>query len=247
MRPISKSTINSDFDLYSDVAAEYYDAVAHPTCANFRTASRSLLAELEVFDNISGKKIIELGAGRSLTAEMLMERGCRLDQLLITDKFEEMLRHSEIFETFGAKLRVLDACSSNLEFERFDLIVAVLADPYNTPALWQNLLRLSSKDGLIALTFPSFDWMRSYRVLREHVEKDYSIFRTRSGDLLNLPSFIWPARQVIEYGHSVGLQLLRHCTFRLAQLITGSISPKLLAPSDNQLTIVEGYLFQKKT
>lgn len=244
MQLTSKSIVDLGFASYSEVADEYYDPAVHPTCANFRSASKALLADLGIFEGISARSVLELGAGRSLVAEMMIERGVPLDRLVITDKYEEMLSHSKRFEMAGARLQVLDASNVYGGVEKFDLIVAVLADPYNTPALWKNLLRLSSKRGLIALTFPSYDWMKSYRLLKEHVESKYSVFQTREGSLLNLPSFIWPTEKVIKYGRSVDLILLKHLTFRVAHLSAGNISPKLLSSGDDQLPIVEGYLFQ---
>lgn len=247
MPQTSKSTISSDFASYSEVAGEYYDPVLHPTCANFRTASKLLLTELGVLRDVSCKSILELGAGRSLVAEMLIEKEKSLDRLVITDKHEEMLLHSRIFESAGAKLKIFDACSANLSLGKFDLIVAVLADPYNTKALWRNLSRLCSRRGLIALTFPSYYWMKSYRVLREHVESQYSVFQTGEGRSLNLPSFILPTEQVIECGRSAELILIEHRTFRLARLTAERISPKLLSPGDAELPIVEAYLFQNNS
>jgi hypothetical protein len=249
MRPGSMSTNNTALfrlSSYSEIAAEYYDPVAHPTCANFRTASRFLLLDLGIFDATAEGHILELGAGRSLVAEMLLERGNSLNRLVISDKFEEMLHHSECYARLGAKLQLLDACSLEETHNRFDLVIGVLADPYNTADFWYNLGRLTLKNGLVALTFPSFDWMRKYRILKEGSNESHSVFQTKSGDWLNLPSFIWPSPKIVEFASSVGLRLLKRRLFSLAQLGTSNISSKLLVPGNRLLSIAEGYLFRNE-
>src|SRR5690606_35896916 len=87
---------------YEALASEYYDAVRHPTCANFREASRLIINSwLDTAWPDSGW-VCEVGAGQSLLAELIEERELPFDRVLITDASPSMLRHSQHWQAKGA-------------------------------------------------------------------------------------------------------------------------------------------------
>src|SRR5216683_2735662 len=88
---------------YELVAQEYYDAERHPTCANFREASRLLFRRwLSLVPN--RKLICELGAGKSLLAEILTEALRSLDTVTLVDESPSMLAYSRALKEVGVRL-----------------------------------------------------------------------------------------------------------------------------------------------
>src|ERR1700733_13086913 len=81
------------FATYDDVADEYYDRSAHPTCFNFNRLSRLYIEDL--FPDAWGEvSVIEVGAGDSAVAALLHSRGYSKEGLVIPDASASMLDHS---------------------------------------------------------------------------------------------------------------------------------------------------------
>jgi SAM-dependent methyltransferase len=189
---------------YSSVAAEYYDAQRHPTCRNFRDASRSLLQEALGVIPRSGSAL-EVGAGDALLGELAPNE---FDRLILLDKSEEMISYSRKFSQI-AELVVGDALALPFESNTFSLIVASLADPFNEPRFW-NEIQLTLKFGAYCVfTTPSYDWASSFRMRSAEEQRGAALFHTRRGERIYLPSFVEPEaaqRRTIE---SAGLRLLQ--------------------------------------
>ena len=143
------------------MASEYYDTGRHPTCANFRQASRILLEAL--VPNAPVARSCEVGAGNSLLAELLWRRHRSLDGLLITDAVPEMLQHSLSWERRGATLAVAPAARLPVPESSLDLLVASLADPYDDRSLWDEVARVLAPGGHCVLTTPSATWAHRFR------------------------------------------------------------------------------------
>ena len=106
---------------YDSVAGEYYDERLHPTCADFRSASRIYLARL--FDELKPTgRIADIGCGRSLVAEFQQQN------LVLIDESSEMLRQNVPF----LESRCINVEREPIGASEFDWIFAVLGDPYNT-------------------------------------------------------------------------------------------------------------------
>src|SRR5258708_2843943 len=95
---------------YELVALEYYDPHKHPTCANFREASAGILRDwlAQLFPNGPGRAC-EVGAGRSILAELLDRQRVPLDDLLITDSSPSMLSYSSGWRQRGSRLSLNQA------------------------------------------------------------------------------------------------------------------------------------------
>src|SRR5580658_7644900 len=89
---------------YEDVAAEYYDSERHPTCANFRGASRLLLRTWLVGKR--NTRLCEIGAGKSVVAEILSDLGYPLGHVTLVDDSPSMLGYSKHWIRDGAKLEL---------------------------------------------------------------------------------------------------------------------------------------------
>src|SRR5262245_49600916 len=113
---------------YSEIAGEYYDAEAHPTIANLRSATEVGLAKLAKDLRRGGRVFCETGCGRP----MLRSHPEFRDALVVgVDASYEMLRHAEP--------PVLQATVLALPFRSasFDGLFGSLADPYNTEEFYR--------------------------------------------------------------------------------------------------------------
>src|SRR6266851_1243674 len=83
-RDAFKSSGILEIGSYEDVASEYYDVRLHPTCADFRIASRSFLLKLFREQNPRGR-IADVGCGHSLLSEFVT------NDLVLVDASPKML------------------------------------------------------------------------------------------------------------------------------------------------------------
>ena len=160
---VEPTTRKVDVSAYEDLASEYYDETRHPTCANFRWASKSILDKHLRVAEMTGALICEVGAGRSLLAELLATRLKTLRRLILLDSSPGMLDHSSRWRDVGAQLRVGDATEPDLATASIGFLFASLADPYNGPRFWSESARILKRGATLLFTTPSFEWARSYR------------------------------------------------------------------------------------
>ncbi|WP_414645883.1 class I SAM-dependent methyltransferase [Bradyrhizobium sp. 26S5] len=220
---------------YSSVAAEYYDAERHPTCRNFRDASRSLLRDALCIIPRSGSAL-EVGAGRALLGE-LAPKG--FDRLILLDKSEEMISYSRGFNQI-ADLVVGDALSLPFEGNTFSLIVASLADPFNGPRFWNEVRRTLKLGAYCVFTTPSYEWASSFRMRSAYEQQGAAFFQTREGERIYLPSFVEPEASQRKMIESAGLHLLQITSIGTAA-IPEPHSPKIRGCE----SVVSGYIVQR--
>lgn len=170
---------------YDAVASEYYDPVRHPTCDNFREASRALI-ELMAPGDIS--KCCEVGAGDSILAEVAVRRHGNANGLLLTDASASMLQHSSRWQRHGARLAVARADHLPVRDGELQLIVASLADPYDDDAFWYEVARVLGGGGFCLLTTPSWEWVQSFRTGGRPL--DVAEFKLADGEVVSVRSFI---------------------------------------------------------
>jgi SAM-dependent methyltransferase len=230
---------------YNVVAAEYYDSDRHPTCANFREASKTLLRQFIDAAGVSGGSWVEVGAGDSVLAEVFVETGRPVSDLLLTDASSQMLSYSTRWEKLGAKLLVAEADELPVQSNSVDVIVSSLGDPYNTPAFWTEAYRCLRADGHVFFTTPAFEWASSYRSLHRYPQRE-SEFLLASGVEVTLPSVILSEERQLALFQANGLQVVTILQFDASQLV-GQVSPKLLRDGGANGTIVVGYDAAKQT
>lgn len=221
---------------YEQVAGEYYDFDRHPTCANFREASRSLLETL--VPDLPPAQACEVGCGDSLLASIFVQRDYELHGLLLTDAHASMLEHSRPWASHGATLSVAPARRLPVPDASLAVVVASLADPYDDASMWAEVARVLTPDGRCVVTTPSSVWGERFR--SDGQPEGVAHFDLRDGTAINVPSYLRsPAdeRRLIE-GH--GLELVRQESIPLRAL-TAPLSNKLqvLGPEE---TVVDGYL-----
>jgi SAM-dependent methyltransferase len=225
---------------YEDVAAEYYDSERHPTCANFREASRLLLRAWLVGKR--NTRLCEIGAGKSVVAEIFSDLGYTLEHVTLVDESPSMLSYSKPWIRDGAKLEL--GSSSHLPFaaSEIDLIVSCLGDPYNGAPFWQEVQRVLRNGGECMLTTPSYDWATNFR-RKTHSDLGSALFELADGTQLLLPSVILSPTDQTALVESCGLQVRKIQHVSVESLSGQSISPKLLVGS--QLKVVTGYVVAK--
>jgi len=146
---------------YELLGPEYYDAVRHPTCAELRFASKALISTS--LPTESEGLLLEVGAGDSLLAELLVEHGRSLSQLLITDANPAMLTHSTHWRRSGARTALATSDALPVRDGEVGLIISSLGDPYNEPAFWREAARVLIPGGRVLFTSPSYDFAHALR------------------------------------------------------------------------------------
>lgn len=241
----SKFPTSSGTGTYSDVADEYYDSERHPTCLNFRQASKLVLPFLLPKSQLADNWICEIGAGRSLIAEYLRSLDSPIDRVILTDSSSRMLRYSESFALCGAKLLVGDAQAIPLKEETCGLVLSFLGDPYNTTDFWSEVVRVLKPEGRALFTTPSHEWAVRFRRTQSPEHFQSAEFELADGRWLRLPSLIYPVeaqRQMIELS---GLRVLEVREIRLGDLPRASISPKLLLDRGSNISVITAFSLEK--
>ncbi|WP_411970765.1 methyltransferase domain-containing protein [Mesorhizobium sp. BR-1-1-10] len=237
MPQISISRYNNNSESYRQVAAEYYDARRHPTCANFRSAS---LLTLTNYSNlaIDGAVICEVGAGKSLYTECVPDWRRRGQTLILNDSVSEMLLYSQSALEEGAEAIVADAETLALP-QKADFILCSLGDPYNKPSFWKNCTKILKRGGFLLFTTPSFEWASLFRP-PDKVSQTQAEFRLCDGRVVVMPSHIVPVATQINLVTNTGLSVQEFGSVRLNELPDVNISSKLSFGST--LAVVDWFL-----
>lgn len=223
---------------YDDVAFEYYDSRKHPTTANFRQASALLLTSWLRDIPPDGGPIVEVGAGDSLLAELLAALGRSLRDVTLTDASEVMLAYSRKWLAHGVRLKIADAASLPAPSGSVALLVAVLGDPYNTPAFWLEAARVLTPEGICLYTTPSYEWSRRFRAAANEPEASAQ-FEVGTRSVL-VPSFIYPTAEQTEMIGRSGLRVAEIDSVSLDALQEQTVSHKLL-DADGGGEVLTGY------
>ena len=214
---------------YHNLAAEYYDPIAHPTCANFRELSikffqRHLTATLEK------SRVLEVGAGNSAAAEILAGRLDSLEDLTITDESELMLNYSRHWVSKRATLKIASATSLPFSSRSFDIIISSLGDPYNCDAFWHQCSRVLKESGCVLFSTPSFDWARDFRSCEN---RNLAEFEIGSGGTVEVNSFVYPLSDQLNMIRKASL-LVDVVDFYYAEDVRSTLSTKLI-PEKSEL------------
>jgi len=221
---------------YELLAAEYYDVLRHPTCANFRDASRGLLRRL--VPDVRPASTCEVGCGDSLLAELLAARRRDLMGLLLTDAHPSMLEYSRRWAPAGAELAVARATSLPVADAALELVVASLADPYDDDDLWSEMRRVLGPGGSCIVTTPSSAWATRFRTAGD--PPDTARFELADGGSVLVRSQIRPVAQQRELIERHDLTVTSVAELALDELAQ-PISRKLRS-LDGDDAVVVGYV-----
>lgn len=225
------------------VAEEYYIPSRHPTCDNFRAASKMFVAAW--LNHIpEGASICEVGAGKSVVAEHLIEIGVPLSHLLITDQSARMLKYSTQFCQFGASLKEADATHLPLGAESVDYLISSLGDPYNVREFWVEVARVLGSAGKAIFTTPAYTWAKHFRVNGAQAFKEAE-FELIDGSRVLLPSFIYSDCEQQNMIRAVGLNIVATHNILIRNLEGERLSHKLGLDRGPDGEVVSGYLIEK--
>jgi SAM-dependent methyltransferase len=241
-----ETMVRAESTSYEQLASEYYDAERHPTCANFREASAIILREwLRRLLPPQGL-VCEVGAGKSLAAELLDEQEpSALRRLLITDASPSMLGYSREWESKGARLTLCESSDLPVADGEVALLVSSLGDPYNEPAFWNEAWRALTPGGLALFTTPSYEWASSFRTSADGEKELAAAFDLFGDGRVFVPSWIYPDDEQRKLIESCGLSVEEATEVRRSALTSRKISPKLLLEDVPDVSVVTGYLVRK--
>ncbi len=223
---------------YEKLGGEYYDASLHPTCRNFLDAS-SVYISSRLSDAEIGGLSIDIGAGRSLLAELLLKRGEALDDVVLLDSSPAMLAHSAAYRFNGAHFVVADAISLPLRDQSASLIAVSLGDAFNAGAFWREVRRCLAPDGVCLFTTPAYEWATPFRTSVPLECEGLALFQRANGKPAYVPSIVYSLdaqRKLIE---RAGLTLYDASPVSLSQ-IPYPHSRKILIGKPSQ-PVVMGY------
>ncbi len=229
---------------YELVAQEYYDAGRHPTCANFREASRLLFRRwLSVVPN--RKLICEVGAGKSILAEILSEALLALDTLTLVDESPCMLAYSRALEEVGVRLDLASAFALPYGSDSFDVVASCLGDPYNSITFWTEVRRVLKPDGICLFTTPSWEWAEAFRESTDTNSMHSSAFDLFDGSQISLPSHIYPQHDQKQLMESANLAVSEISQVLIRDLSGQRLSPKLVLRRGADASVITGYVATK--
>ena len=196
-RAAFRSTETPRVGSYEDVASEYYDERLHPTCADFRDASKRFLLDFVQRERPEGR-IADVGCGLSLLSEVLPSKP------VLVDSSVQMLNRNGS----AAEKRLVDVELSSFGDAEFDWIFAILADPYNSRPAWLNIARALKVGGRCLLIVPSHRWASQFRngVADERI--GYARFDRGDSSAVLLPSKVYSQVEQVSLLHSVGMRVI---------------------------------------
>ncbi len=229
---------------YEALAPEYYDAIRHPTCANFRYASKQIIKPW-IEKLVDYRPICEVGAGMSVAAELLLEAGESIADLFLTDSVQSMLEYSLNWKIAQDHISVAEASELPFAASSFSLCISSLGDPYNTEEMWAELARVLRDDGYAIFTTPSFEWASIYRGLTGSGDRAAEFYLS-DGRTIFAPSIIYDQNcQTKLIGSGPLMEVVDFQVMTYSQLPARNVSPKLLVAREGNLPIVVGYLIRK--
>ncbi len=230
---------DSEFD---PVASEYYDPLLHPTCRNLRDGSLKAVKAL-ISESVKVERYLEIGAGRSVLEDIPPLREI-VEEVVINDESEEMLKYSEALTTEGADLVCGDFRTIEFSHGGFDLVLASLGDAYNDEPSWRRIGELLRAGGICIFTTPSHAWSYPYRTEHQGGRYDVARFTLGSGSIIDLESRILPELDQARLVQSLGLQVRLTVGVYRSSLLE-PISPKLDVQESALIPLVTGYLVTK--
>jgi ubiquinone/menaquinone biosynthesis C-methylase UbiE len=229
---------------YEMVAREYYDSERHPTCANFREASRIIFRQW--LRSVRDKsQICEVGAGKSLVAEVLAENRRNWGSLTLVDESASMLHYSDGLKDARVRLVVASAFGLPFDPESFDVVASCLGDPYNVISFWTEVHRVLKPHGKCLFTTPSWEWATAFRDISDTSSMHSSVFELSDGSQISLPSHIYSEHDQIRHFGSACLTVSNVARVSIRELAEQRLSPKLVLCRGGDANVVTGYAATK--
>jgi SAM-dependent methyltransferase len=215
------------------VASEYYDERLHPTCADFRDASRIFLKAFFQREKPEGQ-IADLGCGLSLLSEVV------LDNLILVDSSAQMLDRNGS----AAEKRLVDVEANSFGDAEFDWIFAILADPYNLGSAWSNIARALKSGGRCLFIVPSHWWVSQFRSSATGEQTGYARFDRSDNSSVLLPSKVYSQVEQVSLIRSVGMHTI-DCGHVFVRELTNVRSRKIFEFLANDDPLLDVYYAER--
>jgi hypothetical protein len=229
-----KSSAIPRFESYEEVAAEYYDSKLHPTCADFRSASKFFL-EAFFLGNRPAGRIADIGCGLSLLNDFVSE------DLVLVDSSAQMLDRND----GGAEKRLLNLEKQSFGRSEFDWIFAILADPFNSRAAWKNICSALKDKGRCVFIVPSYYWASEFRSRVWEERSGFARFERADGSSVFLPSIVLPQIDQVRLIEAVGMRVISFSHVLVGDLLEVT-SPKILGIVAKDQPILDIYCSEKR-
>ena len=208
----------------SDLADEFYNERAHPTVANFRSLSLTLLHRW-FEDCASSGPVVEVGAGRSVFVDIGASRS---RNKLCLDLSPRMLEHSTIGRQANLWCAIANANALPVRSRTVALVIASLGAPFNWRAFWLEASRVLTSNGEIWYSTPSYEWASSVRPDQAgHGESETATFQVK-GETQDVPSITYPESQQISLIRSAGLEIVEIARAPVASLPVTNRAPSII-------------------
>jgi len=189
--------------------------------------------------------ICELGAGKSLLAEILTEALRSLDTVTLVDESPSMLAYSRALKEVGVRLDLASVFALPYDSESFDVVASCLGDPYNSITFWTEVRRVLKPDGICLFTTPSREWAEAFREITDTNSMHSSAFDLSDGSQVSLPSHIYPQHDQKRLIESANLAVSEISQVLIQDLSGQKLSPKLVLRRGVDASVITGYVARR--
>ncbi|MFK4540372.1 SAM-dependent methyltransferase [Bradyrhizobium ottawaense] len=179
------------------MALEYYNPDLHPTCADFRVASRLFLESFFGEHKPTGR-IADVGCGLSIVRDFVDRN------LVLIDSSAQMLAKN----LGSVEKRLLNVEEQSFGDAEFDWVFAILADPFNSIAVWRNIRSALKDGGRCIFVVPSYRWALNFRAHSSDERKGFACFRKADNSFVYLRSTILSPADQVELIEFAGLRFV---------------------------------------
>jgi hypothetical protein len=152
-----------------------------------------------------------------------------------------MLAYSAKWRSHGALLEKCNATALTCTNESVTLLVASLADPYNSAPFWNEAHRVVKPSGTLLFTMPSYEWASRFRA-KTGSTPHTAEFVLRNGEHVDVPSFVPPLPEQVTLMQDAGFMLEAFESLGAADLGPAEPrSPKIDVFSDGISSLVWGF------
>lgn len=171
---------------YDLIADEYYDRERHPAIACLHEGARiGIHRALSTLKLTTVLRALEVGCGHPIVNQVDDLRNASLVGL---DLSPAMLGNADLSCMLG------DAEAMPCGSSSFDLLVASLSDPFNTPQFYSEARRVLSPGGSLVFAVPDYEWVR-FNQRRGGIGEDSAAIRREDGSIVIVRSLVFAQRQ----------------------------------------------------
>jgi len=211
-----------------DIMANEYYLEVHKTSRNFDAVIHNYLPKI-IPRLHSGGLYLDLGGGRGRLKELYTDTSFNI---VVGDISLAMMK-TRINSPTSAGYIQMDAFRIPFKGNTFDGIFSLLGDPYSLPGAFKEVLRILKSGGFFFIALPTKIWAENLRPLLG-VEMNQTVFKTRNGRPLKIPSFLYDSKDLQEILSDIGFGQVKTGDWRPLNVISkDEFSRDVLIPAKN--------------